>query len=39
VVILQVTLEFVRFLLLELGNFLLLCRWQRGWELVGKGQS
>jgi hypothetical protein len=36
-VILQVTLEFVRFFLLELRNFLLFYRWQRGQELVGKG--
>jgi hypothetical protein len=36
-VILQVTLEFVRFFMLELRNFLLFYRWQRRQELVGKG--
>ena len=25
--------------LLGLGNFLFLCRWQKGWEFVGKGRS
>ena len=39
VVILQITLEFVLLFQLGLGNFLFLCRWQKGWELVGKGRS
>jgi hypothetical protein len=39
VVILQITLEFIRFLLLGLGNFFLLYHWPRRWELVGKSQG